>query len=125
MVGWPMVDSVAALLRQTCEETRLPEDKQWVLEVVKEAATILPASIIEGQASPYLAEYILGVNAARNAVVVAGYCFRFLGGEGLIDRQLANELQSRLDEIEGKLASLTDALRQHLRDEPGSRFRNN
>jgi hypothetical protein len=120
---WPMVESVSNLLKQTIEETKLDANMEWVLEVIREAAEMLPASIIEGQESEYLAEFILGVSAARNAAVIAAYCFTFLRGEGLMDAKKATDIEARLDELELALASLTDTLRRDLSNQ--RRFANN
>src|SRR3990172_4274735 len=83
LVEWREVEGVSTLLRETCEATKLAPEMEWVLEVVKETAALLPASIIEGRESEYLAEYILGVNAARHAPLGAADFFDFLRGEGL------------------------------------------
>ena len=120
---WPMVESVSHLLLKTIKETPLDEDKEWVLEVIREAAEMLPASILEGQESEYLAEFILGVSAARNAAVIAAYCFNFLRGEGLMDAAKADDIEAQLDELELALASLTEALRRDLSNQ--RRFANN
>ncbi|HEY4684779.1 MAG TPA: hypothetical protein VII57_01905 [Dehalococcoidia bacterium] len=126
LVEWREVEGVSTLLRETCEATKLAPEMEWVLEVVKETAALLPASIIEGRESEYLAEYILGVNAARNALIVATYCFDFLRGEGLMDAGTANRVEERLAELETKLASLTDTLRRNLSLRPvRRRFSNN
>ncbi|HLF70725.1 MAG TPA: four helix bundle protein [Dehalococcoidia bacterium] len=118
-----MVEGVSNLLKQTIEETKLDEDKEWVLEVIREAAEMLPASIIEGQESEYLAEFILGVSAARNAAVIAAYCFNFLRGEGLMDASKADDIEAKLDELELALGVLTDTLRRDLSNQ--RRFANN
>src|SRR3989304_545775 len=100
LVEWREVEGVSTLLRETCEATKLAPEMEWVLEVVKETAALLPASIIEGRESEYLAEYILGVNAARNALIVATYCFDFLRGEGLMDAGTVNRGGARLGVLE-------------------------
>lgn len=121
---WQMVDNVSQLLNKTCEEMRLGRDEEWICEVIKESAEMLPGSIIEGQESDYLAEYILGLSAARNALVVASYCFRFLKGQKLIDADKADYVDSQLDELEDVLGSVTDQLRASLASGQGQ-FSNN
>lgn len=123
LAEWPMVEGMSNTLKQTIEEVKLPEDKEWVLEVIREAANILPSSIIEGQGSEYLSEFILGVSAARNAAVIAAYCFTFLRGEGLMDAGRATQLETSLDQLELALGSLTDQLRRDLSQQ--RRFSNN
>ena len=123
LAEWPMVEGMSNTLKQTINETKLPEDKEWVLEVIREAADMLPSSIIEGQESEYLAEFILGVSAARNAAVIAAYCFNFLRGEGLMDANRATQLETSLDQLELALGSLTDQLRRDLSQQ--RRFSNN
>jgi 23S rRNA-intervening sequence protein len=121
---WQMVDNVSKLLNKTCEEMRLGRDEEWILEVIRESAENLPGSIIEGQESDYLAEYILGLSAARNALVVASYCFRFLKGQKLIEADKADYVDGRLEELEEVLAQVTDTLRASLASGQGQ-FSNN
>jgi hypothetical protein len=121
---WQMVDNVSKLLNRTCEEMRLGRDEEWILEVIRESAENLPESIIEGQESDYLAEYILGLSAARNALVVASYCFRFLKGQKLIEADKADYVDGRLEELEEVLAQVTDTLRASLASGQGQ-FSNN
>lgn len=121
---WQMVDNVSKLLNKTCEEMRLGRDEEWILEVIRESAENLPESIIEGQESDYLAEYILGLSAARNALVVASYCFRFLKGQKLIEADKADYVDGRLEELEEVLAQVTDTLRASLASGQGQ-FSNN
>lgn len=121
---WQLVDNVSKLLTRTCEEMRLGRDEEWILEVIRESAENLPGSIIEGQESDYLAEYILGLSAARNALVVASYCFRFLKGQKLIEADKADFVDGQLDELEEVLAQVTDTLRASLASGQGQ-FSNN
>jgi hypothetical protein len=121
---WQMVDNVSHLLTRTCEEMRLGRDEEWILEVIRESAQNLPESIIEGQESDYLAEYILGLSAARNALVVASYCIRFLKGQKLIESDKADFVDGRLEELEEVLATVTDTLRANLSSGQGQ-FSNN
>lgn len=111
---WEKVEGMTSLLNKTVNEMDLARDQEWIKEVITEAATLLPESIIEGQESDYLAEYILGLSAARNALVVASYCFRFLKGQGLIDAEKADYVDTRLEELELELATVTDTLRNNL-----------
>lgn len=121
---WQLVDNVATMLNTTVDEMNLGRDQDWIKEVIREAATMLPESIIEGQQSDYLAEYILGLSAARNSLVVASYCFRFLKGQGLIDGKLADDVDVKLEELEGVLASVTDSLRENLASGQGQNSNN-
>jgi 23S rRNA-intervening sequence protein len=121
---WQLVDNMSQLLTKTCEEMKLGRDEEWILEVIRESAQNLPGSIIEGQESDYLAEYILGLSAARNALVVASYCFRFLKGQKLIEADKADFVDGRLEELEEVLASVTDTLRASLASGQGQ-FSNN
>jgi hypothetical protein len=121
---WQMVDNVSQLLNRTCEEMNLGRDEEWILEVIRESAENLPESIIEGQESDYLAEYILGLSAARNALVVASYCIRFLKGQRLLEADKADYVDGRLEELEDVLANVTDTLRANLASGQGQ-FSNN
>lgn len=121
---WGKVEGMTDLLNKTVSEMDLGRDQEWIIEVIKEAAELLPESIIEGQHSDYLAEYILGLSAARNALVVASYCFRFLKGQGLIPAEKADFVDGRLEELETELGSVTDTLRASLASGQGQHSNN-
>jgi hypothetical protein len=121
---WNKVEGMTNLLNKTVSEMDLGRDQEWIIEVIKEAAELLPESIIEGQHSDYLAEYILGLSAARNALVVASYCFRFLKGQGLIPAEKADFVDGRLEELEAELGSVTDTLRASLASGQGQHSNN-
>ncbi len=121
---WNKVEGMTNLLNTTVSEMDLGRDQEWIIEVIKEAAELLPESIIEGQHSDYLAEYILGLSAARNALVVASYCFRFLKGQGLIPAEKADFVDGRLEELEVELGSVTDTLRASLASGQGQHSNN-
>jgi 23S rRNA-intervening sequence protein len=117
LVEWGEVESVSALLKETIERLKLGPNEEWIQEVILEAAEELPRSIKEGQESEYAAEFILGVSAARNSLVIASYCFRFLKAQDLMDGPTADEVDWRLDQLEQKLSHLTERLRGSLRDQ--------
>ena len=117
LVDWDEVNNVSKLLVETMDDLKLTGNEIWIDEVVREAAEQLPASIKEGQESDYAAEFILGVSAARNSLVISSYCFRFLKAQGLMDEPLADELDWRLDQLEQKLSGLTERMRESMRDQ--------
>ena len=117
LVDWDEVNNVSKLLVETMDSLKLTGNEIWIDEVVREAAEQLPASIKEGQESDYAAEFILGVSAARNSLVISSYCFRFLKAQGLMDEPLADELDWRLDQLEQKLSGLTERMRESMRDQ--------
>ena len=117
LVEWGEVESVSALLKETIERLKLGPNEEWIQEVILEAAEELPRAIREGQDSEYAAEFILGVSAARNSLVIASYCFRFLKAQNLMDGPTADEVDWRLDQLEQKLSTLTERLRGSLRDQ--------
>jgi hypothetical protein len=117
LVEWGEVESVSALLKETIERLKLGPNEEWIQEVILEAAEELPRSIKESQESEYAAEFILGVSAARNSLVIASYCFRFLKAQDLMDGPTADEVDWRLDQLEQKLSNLTERLRGSLRDQ--------
>ena len=121
---WQKTDAFAASLNEACASLNLPADREWLLEILREHAEHMPASIIEGQQSEYLAEYILGLSAARNALVVASYCFRFLKGQGLIPAEQADSGDAKLEELEVELASVTETLRANLASGQGQHSNN-
>ena len=117
LVEWGEVESVSALLKETIERLKLGPNEEWIQEVILEASEELPRAIKEGQESEYAAEFILGVSAARNSLVIASYCFRFLKAQDLMDGPTADEVDWRLDQLEQKLSHLTERLRGSLRDQ--------
>jgi hypothetical protein len=121
---WDKVEGMTSLLNKTISEMDLGLDQEWIIEVIKEAAELLPESIIEGQQSDYLAEYILGLSAARNALVVASYCIRFLKGQGYMPAEKADFVDGRLEELEEELGSVTDTLRANLASGQGQHSNN-
>lgn len=121
---WEKVEGMTNLLNKTVNEMDLGRDQEWIIEVIKEAAELLPESIIEGQQSDYLAEYILGLSAARNALVVASYCIRFLKGQGYMPADKADFVDGRLEELEEELGSVTDTLRASLASGQGQHSNN-
>jgi hypothetical protein len=121
---WEKVEGMTNLLNNTISEMDLERDQEWIKEVIKEAAELLPESIIEGQQSDYLAEYILGLSAARNALVVASYCIRFLKGQGYMPAEKADYVDGRLEELELELGSVTDTLRANLASGQGQHSNN-
>lgn len=114
LAEWQMAESVANLLRRTCDELGLSRDREWLLEVIRENADNLTNAIAEGQSSEYAAEYLLGVGSARNSVVMVSYCFRFLRGEGLVDDALADSVEARLEDLDDALEALAQELRRNL-----------
>ncbi|HLF76128.1 MAG TPA: four helix bundle protein [Dehalococcoidia bacterium] len=122
-VDWPLVEGVATLLKETCEGLELDRDREWLGEIITEAAEGLPTSLQAGQQSEYVAEYILGVSAARNSLVIVSYCFNFLKSQGLVTEEKADHIEQALEELESSLDGLTQSLRRSLPDQ--WRFSNN
>ena len=122
-VDWPLVEGVAALLKETCAGLELNRDTEWIGEIITEAADHLPSALQEGQESEYVAEYILGVSAARNSLVIVSYCFNFLKSQGLVTEEKADHIEQALDELESSLDALTQSLRKSLPNQ--WRFQNN
>ena len=108
---WKMADSIANLLRESCGEMQLPRTKEWLAAILAEQADKLPQAIEQGRHSPFIAEYVLSLDACSNALVIAGYCLRFMREEGLIDRVMATGVEERLQEAELFFNSRTEYLR--------------
>lgn len=122
-VDWAMVEGVSMLIKDTCDSLKLDKDREWICEVIKENAENLPTAIHEGQQSEYVAEYILGISAARNSLVIVSYCFNFLKSQDLVEETVADNIEQRLEELESALDSLTQSLRRNLPNQ--WRFSNN
>ncbi len=122
-VDWPLVEGVATLLKETCAGLDLNRDSEWICEIITEAAEGLPSSLEEGQKSEYVAEYILGVSAARNSLVIVSYCFNFLKSQGMVTDEKADHIEQALEELEQSLDGLTQSLRKSLPNQ--WKFQNN
>jgi endonuclease III-like uncharacterized protein len=107
IVEWEMVEDVSNTLKETIEDMHLTGDREWLAEVI----------------SHYVAEYILGISAARNSLVIASYTMNFLKSQGLIETGKAEDIEQKLDDLEKALASLTQNLRKNLPNQ--WRFSNN
>ena len=114
---WRLAKGVGELLRQTCEDLELNREREWIIEVITEAADNLTHGLEEGQQSQYAAEYLLGVGSSRNSIVIASYCFRFLRGEGILHPEQSDYIDERLEDLESALASLSEELRRSLPNE--------
>lgn len=113
-VDWAQVEGVSMLLKDTCDSLKLDRNTEWICEVIKENAESLPNSIHEGQQSEYVAEYILGISAARNSLVIVSYCFNFLKTQGLVEETIVDNIEKKLEELEQSLDGLTQSLRRDL-----------
>ncbi len=120
---WKQAESASTMLHAANERLQLPPSVEWIRHVIIEAAEGIPDAIAEGQGAEYLAEYILGVDEAISHAVVAGYCFHFLRGEGLIEDSIAEDVEGKLNDLENNLTSLTQSLRESLPAQ--SRFASN
>ena len=122
-VDWPLVEGVATLLKETSAGLDLNRDSEWICEIITEAAEGLPSSLEEGQKSEYVAEYLLGVSAARNSLVIVSYCFNFLKSQGMVTDEKADHIEQALEELEQSLDGLTQSLRKSLPNQ--WKFQNN
>ena len=69
LVDWQKVESVATLLIETCAATRLPPEREWVLEVVREAAADLSAELIDDLTLTY--NKVRQANITREMIEIA------------------------------------------------------
>jgi hypothetical protein len=123
LAEYRLAGGVADLIRKTCDDLQLDRDREWIEEVLREAADNLTNALAEGYQSEYTAEYLLGVGSARNSIVIASYCLRFLRGEGILHPEQSDYLDERLDDLESALAALAAVLRENLPNQ--RRFLNN
>ena len=123
LAEWQLADGVSTLIKETCDALDIKGDREWVVNLISQAADEMPAAIAEARDADFLSEYILGVDGAITHATVAGYCFHFLRGEGLIEAETADYVESRLAELESSLLSLTRMLRESLPQQ--RRFSNN
>lgn len=123
LTEWQKTDAFAASLNEACESLHLPTDREWLLEILREHAEHMPASIIEGQQSEYLAEYILSLDSVRGSLAIIEYALRFMRNMELIPEALAVALEVQRAELDEILAGLTLSLRGRLGEQWG--FSNN
>ena len=123
LTEWQKADSFSTFLRATCDTIKLSRDREWLLEVLREAADRLPVSIAEGQNSEYLAEYILSLDSVRGSLAIIEYCMRFMRSMEMISEEVADSVESRRAELDDLVTSLTVSLRSRLGEQWG--FSNN
>jgi four helix bundle protein len=123
LTEWQKTDAFAQSLREACDSLQLPADREWLLQILREHAEHMPASIIEGQQSEYLAEYILALDSVRGSLAIIEYAVRFMRNMDLIPEALSVSLEVERSELDDMLASLTLSLRSRLGEQLG--FSNN
>ena len=123
LTEWQKTDAFAASLKEACDSLHLANDREWLLEILREHAEQMPASIIEGQQSEYLAEYILSLDSVRGSLAIIEYALRFMRNMELIPEALAVALEVQRAELDEILAGLTLSLRSRLGEQWG--FSNN
>ena len=123
LTEWQKTDAFAASLKEAVEQLHLPADREWLLEILSEHAEHMPASIIEGQQSEYLAEYILALDSVRGSLAIVEYALRFMRNMELIPEAMAVALEVQRAELDEVLAGLTLSLRSRLGEQWG--FSNN
>jgi hypothetical protein len=123
LTEYQKTDSFATVLRDVLDNIHLSKDREWLLEILRENADRMPASIAEGQNSEYLAEYILSLDSVRGSLAIIDYCVRFMRNMQLIPEELAESVEVRRSELDDLLEGLTVSLRSRLGDQWG--FSNN
>jgi hypothetical protein len=123
LTEWQKTDAFSASLIEACDSLKLPVDRERLLEILREHAEHMPASIVEGQQSEYLAEYILSLDSVRGSLAIIEYALRFMRNMDLIPEALAVALEVQRAELDELLAGLTLSLRSRLGEQWG--FSNN
>lgn len=129
---WRLLASLSEQLKQTSQNLRLAEDREWLRFVLAEIADQMTGTLGwaedlarrgVGAAADEFSVLIVPADAARSDVVVAIYCLDFMLAENLIDAKQGTELRDQLNGLQHALETMVKSLRPG--DVQPSRFANN
>jgi len=110
---------------RTTSELELEPRREWLRQVMNEAATQLRAAVLWAASQGVtedgvqrLRSHVVAADAARSDASLASYFLNFLKCEGLIDEAKAFEIESLLHETELDMAALSQRLTQELGFDP-------
>jgi hypothetical protein len=122
---WRRALQASERLIRTTSELELEPGREWLRQVITEAAGQLRAAVLwaasQGVAEEgvqRLRSHVIAADAARGDASLASYFLNFLSGEGVIDEAKALEVESLLHETELDMAELSRRLTRELGFDP-------
>src|SRR5450759_2927481 len=110
---WRRALEVSDRLIRTTSELELEPHREWLRQVMNEAASQLRAAELWAAAQGVTEEgvqrlrsHVVAADAARSDASLACYFLNFLGSEGLIDEAKAIEVESLLHQTELDMADM-------------------
>ena len=122
---WRRALDVSERLISTTRELELEPRREWLRQVMNEAATQLRAAVLWAAAqgvteegTQRLRSHVVAADAARSDASLASYFLNFLNREGLIDAARALEVEALLHQTELEMAGISQRLTQELGFDP-------
>ena len=122
---WRRALEASEQLIRTTRELELEPRREWVRQVMHEAASQLRAAVLWAASQGVTEEgvrrlrsHVVAADAARSDASLASYFLNFLNGEGLIDAAKAVEVESLLHATELDMAALSRRLTRELGVDP-------
>ena len=122
---WRRALEVSDRLIRTTSELELEPRREWLRQVMNEAATQLRAAVlwaasqgVTEQGIQRLRSHVVAADAARSDASLASYFLNFLNCEGLIEEAKALEVESLLHQTELDMAAMSQRLTQELGFDP-------
>jgi hypothetical protein len=122
---WRRALEVSERLIKTTGELELEPGREWLRQVMNEAASQLRAAVlwaasqgVTKEGVQRLRSHVVAADAARSDASLASYFLNFLNSEGLIDQAKALEVEALLHETELDMAALSQRLTEELGFDP-------
>jgi len=122
---WRRALEVSERLIRTTSELELEPRREWLRQVMNEAASQLRAAVlwaasqgVTEQGVQRQRSHVVAADAARSDVSLASYFLNFLNREGLIDEAKAFEVETLLHETEIEMAEMSRRLTRELGFDP-------
>jgi len=125
---WRRALEVSERLIKTTGELELEPRREWVRQVLKEAASQLRAAVLAAsqgvteEGVQRLRSHVVAADAARSDASLASYFLNFLNSEGLIDTAQAFEVEALLHRTELDMAEMSERLTRELGFDPYASF---
>ena len=118
---WRRALDVSERLMRTTSELELEPRREWLRQVMNEAASQLRAAVlwaasqgVTEEGVQRLRSHVVAADAARSDASLASYFLNYLGCEGLIDKAKALELETLLHATELEMADMSQRLTREL-----------
>jgi len=122
---WRRALDVSERLMRTTSELELEPRREWLRQVMNEAASQLRAAVLWAASQGLTEEgvqrlrsHVVAADAARSDASLASYFLNFLSCEGLIDEAKALEIETLLHATELEMADMSQRLTRELGFDP-------